>query len=57
MLNEELPTPHDAEALGPPVRRCWFRRVPGQNLWLYFRFDDLELVASDLTSAPPVPLE
>jgi hypothetical protein len=57
MLSEELPGQHDAETLVPPVKRYWFRRVPGQNLWLYFQFDESELVAVNLTSSPPIPIE
>jgi len=57
MLSAELPGPQDAEALMPPVARYWFRRVPGQNLWLYFAFDDAELFAVSLTARPPVPVD
>jgi len=40
----------------PPVARYWFRRVPGHNLWLFFAFDQVELIAVSLTGRPPVPL-
>jgi hypothetical protein len=50
-----LPGPQNAETLVPPVLRYWFRRAPGQNLWLYFAFDDAELIAVSLTAAPPIP--
>lgn len=56
MLTAELPEPQDAETLMPPVARYWFRRISGQNLWLYFAFDDSELIAVSLTKIPPVPL-
>jgi hypothetical protein len=56
LLREELPGPQDAEALMPPVARYWFRRVPGQNLWLYFAFSEADLYAVSLTQRPPVPL-
>lgn len=57
MRRANLPGPQDAETLVPPVRRRWFRRVPGQNLWLYFRFTDDALTASDLTDQPPIPID
>lgn len=56
MLNEALPGPLDAETLYPPVRRYWFRRIQMLNLWVYFRFDETELVAVDLSAQPPVPV-
>lgn len=56
MLTEPLPGAQDAETMYPPVRRYWFRRVPGLNLWVYFRFDDRELVAVDVSAKPPVPI-
>jgi hypothetical protein len=57
LLSAELPGPQDAETLVPPVRRCWFRRIPGCNLWLLFTYDDDRLVLRALTNSPPVPVE
>jgi hypothetical protein len=56
MLAAELPG-SDREGLMPPVARYWFRRVPGHNLWLWYAFDDAELILVSLTSTPPVPLD
>lgn len=41
----------------PPTAIYWFRRVPGQNLWLYFSFSDADLYAVSLTQRPPVPIQ
>jgi hypothetical protein len=57
MRRADLPGPQDAEALVPPVGRKWFRRVSGQNLWLYFAFSDNALIASDLSAQPPIPID
>src|SRR5690606_798952 len=32
-----LPGPGDYEAAIPPTSRAWVRRVPGENLWLFYR--------------------
>jgi hypothetical protein len=55
MQREVLPG-LDAEALMPPVARYYFRRVPGFNLWIFYAFDDTELVLVSLTRNPPIPL-
>jgi hypothetical protein len=57
MLTAELPGTQDAETLMPPAARHWFRRVPGQNLWLYFSFSETALFAVSLTRQPPIPLD
>jgi hypothetical protein len=57
MLSAKLPGPQDAEGLMPPVARYWFRRVPAFNLWLWFAFDDGELILVSLTDDPPVPVD
>jgi len=41
----------------PPVARYWFRRVPGQNLWIYFAFDEAALYLVTLSGRPPIPLD
>ena len=56
MQQETLPGPLDAEAMMPPTAIYWFRRIPGQNLWLYFSWSNTELYAVSLTARPPVPL-
>lgn len=57
LSREPLPGPQDHEALMPPVARYWFRRVLTANLWLWFAFDDRELVLVSLTRQPPVPAD
>lgn len=56
MLAAELPGPLDFEAMIPPTRFAWVRRVPGCNLWVFYTFDAAELRAVALTASPPVPL-
>lgn len=51
----ELPGPLDFEAMIPPVRKTWVRRVPGANLWVFYTFAANELVAVTLSASPPVP--
>jgi Txe/YoeB family toxin of Txe-Axe toxin-antitoxin module len=52
----QLPGAQDQETLMPPVARYWFRRVSGHNLWIYFAFDDTQLIITNLSTRPPVPL-
>jgi hypothetical protein len=33
------------------------RRVPGRNLWIWYRFDEHEVVLLTVTTDPPVPME
>jgi hypothetical protein len=60
---EKLPTEFDAEALIPPTRRAWVRRVRGDNLWIYFLVRiDAETGAETVTlisivSSPPDPID
>ena len=56
LAREPLPGAQDVETLMPPVARYWSRRVPGQNLWVYFAFDDFQLIIVNVTARPPVPL-
>ncbi len=51
-----LPGPMDAETVFPPGR-AYVRRVPGQNLWVLFRFDATHVDVLAVRDAPPVPLE
>jgi hypothetical protein len=50
-----LPGPQDFQALIPPTHRAWVRRVPNENVWIWFRFDDRTLLLVTLTNLPPVP--
>jgi hypothetical protein len=52
----DLPGPLDFEALIPPTRRAWVRRVPGRNLWVFYTFAAAEVRAVGLVDSPPVPL-
>jgi hypothetical protein len=51
-----LPGPDDAETMVPPVHRLWFRRVPGHNLWLFYRFDEATITIATMSASPPVPI-
>lgn len=51
-----LPGPIDFEASIPPTRWAWVRRVTGQNLWLYYTFDDDTVIALLVVKSPPVPV-
>jgi hypothetical protein len=37
--------------------RAYVRRVPGQNLWVLFRFDATPVDVLTVRDAPPVPFE
>ena len=52
----ELPGPSDFEAHEKPVGRAWVRRVGGRNIWLWYRFNEVEVMLLTLTTEPPVPL-
>ena len=39
LKNDDLPSAGDYETTFAPAR-AYVRRVPGQNLWLLYRFDD-----------------
>jgi len=54
---EELAGPSDFEALEKPVFRAWVRRVGGRNIWLWYRFNNAEVMLLTLTTEPPVPLD
>jgi len=45
-----LPGPSDFEATRKPFGRAWVRRVTGRNLWLWYRFDDNEVMLVALTT-------
>jgi hypothetical protein len=54
---DELPGPSDFEASEKPVGRAWVRRVGARNLWLWYRFNDDEVMLLTVTTEPPVPLD
>ncbi len=56
LASDALPAPQDYQAMIPPTRSAWVRRVPGENLWLWFVFDDIAVTLLTLTGSPPIPL-
>jgi len=52
---EELPGKSDFEAAVRRIGRAWVRRVSRQNLWVWYRLREDELVLVTVTSDPPVP--
>jgi hypothetical protein len=52
---DELPAAADFEASGRPMGRAWVRRVGGRNLWLWYRFTDVEVILVTVTTDPPMP--
>jgi hypothetical protein len=54
---DDLPGPSDFEAIEKPVGRAWVRRVGGRNIWLWYRFNDAEVLLLTLTTDPPVPVD
>jgi hypothetical protein len=52
-----LPGPGDFEALERPQGRAWVRRSASRNLWLWYRFNEEELILVTVTTEPPVPLD
>ena len=55
LQNEGIPQP-DYETLIPPVHTAWCRRVPGQNLWLFYRVREDVVYLLFVTRSPPVPV-
>jgi hypothetical protein len=51
----ELPGKSDFEAAVRRIGRAWVRRVSRQNLWVWYRLREDELVLVTVTSDPPVP--
>jgi hypothetical protein len=54
---DELPGPSDYEALEKPIGRAWVRRVGGRNIWLWYRFNEAEVMLLTITTEPPIPLD
>jgi hypothetical protein len=52
---DDLPGPIDVHARFAPGY-AYVRRVPGQNLWIWYRFDDEHVDAITLKDEPPVPV-
>ncbi len=52
----ELPGLLDTEALIPPTGRALVRRVPGRNLWLWYKANEAEIVAIRALRVPPMPI-
>jgi hypothetical protein len=53
----ELPGPSDFEAREKPTGRAWVRRIGGRNIWLWYGFNDDEVMLLTLTTEPPVPID
>jgi hypothetical protein len=54
---EVLPGPFDYQVAIPPVQTAWCRRVPGYNVWLFYRVREDVLYLLHVVSSPPVPLD
>ncbi len=52
----DLPSPADTLAEFRPGR-AFVRRVPGQNLWVWYRFDADTVTVVSVTDQPPVPFD
>jgi hypothetical protein len=57
LMTGPLPGPQDFEALAPVFGVAWVRRVAGLDLWVFFRFDEIEVTVLSVTSRPPVRVE
>lgn len=53
---DTLPGPGDTSALMPPTGEAFVRRVPGRNLWIWYRVEGDVLYLGHLSSEPPVPV-
>jgi len=51
-----LPSPLDTRAVIPPTGEAYVRRVTGQNLWIWYRFDAQLVTFVTLTCTPPPPV-
>jgi hypothetical protein len=54
---EELPGPGDVVAAIPPTGMALVRRVPGRNLWLWYRVEGDVVLLRHISSEPPVPVD
>lgn len=53
-MNADLPSPGDVETTFAPGR-AFVRRVGGQNLWIWYRFDEVHVELITVRDEPPVP--
>jgi hypothetical protein len=51
---QELPGPSDVRSRFAPGY-AYVRRVPGSNLWIWYRFDDDHVDVLTIKNEPPVP--
>jgi hypothetical protein len=49
----ELPLLGSYEKQIPPVASAWVYRVKGENLWLWYTFDETRLYLRTVTATPP----
>ncbi len=54
---ETLPGAGDVESAIPPVARAFTRRVPGENVWIWYVDHGAFVLVLLVTREPPVPLE
>ena len=54
LLDGVLPGPLDFKTAMPVVDEAWVRRVPGSSLWLYYTFDENELIVWSLNNREPI---
>jgi hypothetical protein len=54
---DALPGPADTVAVIPPTGTALVRRVPGRNLWVWYRVEGDALLISHLSAEPPVPAD
>ncbi|HKY41285.1 MAG TPA: hypothetical protein VJN18_35375 [Polyangiaceae bacterium] len=57
MAADELPGLSDFEAVEKPIGRAWVRRVGGRNIWLWYRFNESEVILLTITTEPPIPFD
>ena len=57
MATEALPTAFDYETPNPPSGGTfWVRRLPNENVWTAFLFDDERIVVALVLASPPYPI-
>lgn len=52
-----FPGPSDYQANAHPTGRAWVRSIGGRNMWLWYRFNDDEVILVKVTTDPPLPLD
>jgi hypothetical protein len=52
----QLPGPGDVVATIPPTSIALVRRVPGRNLWVWYRVEGERLFLRHVSAEPPVPV-